>query len=355
MQTVEQGFDHWPAGGSPTGESSWQRIVAKYHVSNHWLSSLQLLTGPVAYVLTCYVAYLISRVSIWLALAVMVLAAGFYVRSFIVFHDCAHGSFFRSSRANTIVGFITGVLAFTPFQHWRREHSIHHATAGDLDRRGVGDVWTLTVGEYQQASRWVRLSYRLVRNPFLMLLVGPAYQFLVKHRFSSRHDGRRERRSVLWTNLTLAGIVTLASLTVGIKAYLLIQLPVFLIGGAAGIWLFYVQHEFEDTWWERNDEWDYVRQALDGSSFYKLPLVLQWFTGNIGFHHVHHLSPRIPNYHLPRCHRENSMLQQVKPLTLWASLKCARLHLWDEEQCKLVPFRTLRSSTLPPRSGPGRG
>ena len=343
MQPVMKEAPALPDINVPCAASSWRDSAARFQTPNLWRSWWQILTGPVAYVVMCCLAYISLGISVWLAAGMMLIAAGFSVRMFIVFHDCTHGSFFRSRRANEIVGFVTGVLSFTPFQHWRRQHKIHHATAGDLDRRGVGDIWTLTVAEYRNASRWTRLGYRIFRNPVVMLLVGPSVIFLVRHRFSSKGVGRRERRSVAWTNVALLGIVALMSAIVGLKGYLLVQLPIFVMAGAAGVWLFYVQHDFEDTWWQNREKWDFERQALEGSSFYKLPLVLQWFSGNIGFHHVHHLNPRIPNYHLPRCHRENEIFQSVKPLRFWASLRCAGLSLWDEEARKLVPFSHLRS------------
>ncbi len=229
-----------------------------------------------------------------------ILAGGFLVRIFIIFHDCGHGSFFQSRRANDILGFVTGVLTFTPYYHWRWQHALHHASSGDLDRRGMGDVWTLTLREYLEASRWKRFAYRVARNPLVLFTLGPLFLLMV-HRFCSPNAGRRERNSVHLTNLALLAVAIGLSLLFGVKAYLLLQLGVLLAAGIAGVWLFYVQHQFEGVYWERSQEWDYATAALQGSSFYKLPKVLQWFSGNIGFHHIHHLSPRIPNYHLEKC------------------------------------------------------
>jgi omega-6 fatty acid desaturase (delta-12 desaturase) len=284
-----------------------------------------------------------SGISYWITLALAVPAAGFAVRIFIIFHDCGHGSFMKSSRANLFWGCVTGVLTFTPFHQWRHEHALHHATAGDLDRRGTGDIWTLTVEEYLARSRWKRFAYRLARNPLVLFVVAPLYVFLIVNRFPSRTSAKRERRSVHWTNAALLAIVVVMSLTIGIKAYLLIQGPVIILAAAAGIWLFYVQHQFEGVYWERRKDWDYLDAALKGSSFYKLPKVLQWFSGNIGFHHIHHLSPRIPNYNLEKCHKANPVFREVKPVTLWASFKSLSFRLWDEQRKQLVGFGRIRA------------
>jgi omega-6 fatty acid desaturase (delta-12 desaturase) len=286
--------------------------------------------------------YLLVPISFWLALPLAILAGGFLVRIFIIFHDCGHGSFLPSRKANDIVGFITGVLTMTPFRQWTREHAVHHATSGDLDRRGTGDVWTLTVQEYLEASRWKRFAYRLARNPVFFFGVGPLYIFLFKQRFAGSSSGPREKSSVAWTNLYVLLVGVAMSLALGWQAYLVLQLVVIAVAGAAGVWLFYVQHQFEDVHWERGADWDYCTAALQGSSFYKLPKILQWFSGNIGFHHIHHLSPAIPNYHLEKCHRAEPLFQSVKPLTLLPSLKSLTLRLWDEQRQKLVGYRAVR-------------
>ncbi|HMJ64062.1 MAG TPA: fatty acid desaturase, partial [Candidatus Binatia bacterium] len=226
--------------------------------------------------------------------------------------------------------------------HWRWEHAAHHATSGDLDRRGMGDIWTLTVLEYLEASRWKRFAYRLARNPFVLFVLAPLYVLLIKHRLPKASASRRERSSVYWTNLALLGLAAGLSWAFGLKAYLLIQLTVLIVAGAAGFWLFYVQHQFDGVYWERGDGWDYTTAALQGSSFYKLPGVLQWFAGNIGYHHIHHLSSRIPNYNLPRCHQAHLLFQSVKPLTLFSSFKSFTFRLWDEQRRKLVGYRHLR-------------
>jgi omega-6 fatty acid desaturase (delta-12 desaturase) len=319
----------------------WKQIVTAYQRPDVKRSLWQMANSIVPFLALWYVAYRLLAVSFWLALPVEILAAGFMVRVFIIFHDCGHGSFFRSRKANDVVGTITGILTFTPYDDWRAEHARHHATAGDLDRRGVGDVWTMTVEEYQQASFWQRVGYRLYRNPFVLLGLAPWYVFLIKQRVPRRGTGVRGVVSVVVTNVALALIFGVLFATIGVKSTLLVELPLMGAAGAAGIWLFYVQHQFERVYWERHDNRDYVAVAMQGSSLYALPRVLQWFSGNIGFHHIHHLSPRIPNYRLPKAYREQPILQRVDRLTLLASLGTLRLRLYDEESRRMIGFREL--------------
>ena len=326
-----------------TSRSTWRQAVASFQHADVRQSVWQLVNSLVPYVVLWGLMLLSLRVSYWLTLILAIPAAGFLVRAFIIFHDCCHGSFFKSKEANDIAGTILGVLTFTPYYSWRHSHALHHAGAGDLDRRGTGDVWTMTVAEYQAASPLKRFGYRFFRFPAVTFGLGPLFMFLILHRLPVATDDRRERISVWATTLALAGIIVLAGFTIGIKAYIMIQLPLLWISGVAGVWMFYVQHNFEGTYWEHHDRWDFVAAALDGSSFYKLPVVLQWFTGNIGFHHIHHLSPRIPNYFLQRCHEAHPIFKQVKPITLLTSLRSLRLRLWDEEQRKLVGFKYLRT------------
>jgi omega-6 fatty acid desaturase (delta-12 desaturase) len=320
----------------------WKAIVAKFQKPSLPRAVWQIVNTFGPYALLWYLMYLSLSVSWWLVVPLAVLAAGFVVRIFIIFHDCGHGSYFKSPRANDIVGFIGGVLTLTPYYHWRWEHNIHHASSGHLDKRGVGDIWTLTVQEYLEASRWKRFAYRLARNPFILFVLAPLFVFIVKQRFPSPNANKRERDSVHWMNLAIAGMVVTLSLIFGLKAYLLIQLIITAVAGAAGVWLFYVQHQFEDVYWERGDNWDYTKAALEGSSFYKLPKILQWFSGNIGFHHIHHLSARIPNYNLERCHKADPLFQRVKPITLFVSFKSFTFRLWDEQRRKLVGYGHLR-------------
>jgi len=320
----------------------WKEIVARYQQPSTPRALWQLLNtlGPLAAL--WYLMYLSLGVSWWLLVPLAVLAGAFLVRVFIIFHDCGHGSYFKSRAANDIVGFITGLLTFTPFYQWRWDHALHHATSGHLDKRGTGDLWTLTVQEYLESSRWKRFAYRLARNPILLFVVAPVFVLLIKQRFPSPKANKRERHSVYWMNLAILGMVVALSLVFGFKAYLLIQLTAMAVAGSAGFWLFYVQHQFEGVYWERGSDWDYTAAALQGSSFYKLPRILQWFTGNIGYHHIHHLSARIPNYNLERCHKADPLFQQVKPLTLLASLRTLTLRLWDENRKKLISFRQLK-------------
>jgi omega-6 fatty acid desaturase (delta-12 desaturase) len=320
---------------------SWRAVVAPYEHPSLRSSVGQLATSVIPYFALLCAMYFALDVSYWLSLVLAVPAAGFLTRVFIIFHDCGHGSFFRSKRANRVVGFFTALLTFIPSYYWSHEHARHHSSAGDLDGRGKGDVWTLTVREYIELPWWQRLRYRLYRNPLVMFGVGPAYTFLIHYRFWRRGDGARAKWSTIKTNAVLAAIVLAMSLTIGLKTYLMIQIPVLVIAATAGVWLFYVQHQFEGTYWERHDRWSYVKQALEGSSYYKLPRVLQWFTGNIGFHHVHHLSPRVPNYHLQKCHEGSPIFEDVKHITLWSSFRSLSFRLWDEERKKLVGFRDI--------------
>ena len=321
----------------------WKEIVAKYQQSSTGRAIWQIANTFVPYALLWVAMYFCLQISWWLVVPLAVLAAGFLVRIFIIFHDCGHGSFFKSQRANNWVGFISGVLTFTPYFHWRWEHSIHHATSGDLDRRGTGDVWTMTVQEYLESSRWKRFAYRLARNPLVLFVLAPLYLFVIRQRFPSSTASKRERHSVYWINLGIFTVAAGLTYIFGFKAYALIQLIIIGIAGSAGVWLFYVQHQFEGVYWERREHWDYTTAALQGSSFYKLPKILQWFSGNIGFHHLHHLSSRIPNYNLEKCHNAHPIFQSVKPVTLLGSLKSFSFRLWDEQQRKLVSFSHLRT------------
>ncbi len=323
-------------------KAAWQRIVEKCQQPSTPRAVWQLVNTLVPYALLWYLMYRTLEVSLWLTIPLAVLAGAFLVRVFIIFHDCGHGSYFRSRRANDIVGFLAGVLTFTPYYHWRWEHAIHHGTAGHLDKRGTGDVWTMTVQEYLESSRWRRFAYRLARNPLVLFVIAPLFVFVIRQRFASSQVNRRERRSVWLMNLAILGLAAVLSWIFGIAAYLLIQLTAMMVAGAAGVWLFYVQHQFEDVYWERGENWNYTAAALQGSSFYKLPRVLQWFSGNIGFHHIHHLSPRIPNYNLQKCHESDPLFQQVKPITLASSLKSLTFRLWDEERKKLVGYAQVR-------------
>jgi acyl-lipid omega-6 desaturase (Delta-12 desaturase) len=322
-------------------------------------SLLDITTSVVPYVALLVLMYLALSVSALVTLALAVPAAGFLVRTFIVFHDCAHGSLLPTKRANAYVGRVLGVFVLAPFRRWRHDHAVHHATSGDLDRRGVGDILTLTVREYQ-IRRWRgRLAYRLTRNPVVMFGLGPVIAMMVGPRLPTRSQRPRLRHSVLGTDVALLAIVGALCWLIGWQDFLLVWAPAALLAGSVGIWLFYVQHQFEDAYWQTPSDWSYADAALRGSSHLKLPKVLQFFTGNIGLHHVHHLNARIPNYNLQRAHDENPILQQVPTLSLWDALQTFKLKLWDEEQGKLVSFAQARVShapsvALPEPPGPER-
>lgn len=283
----------------------------------------------------------------WLTLLLAAPAACLLVRIFIFFHDCTHGAFFPSRKANRILGYITGAMVFTPFEDWQRTHIIHHSAAGNLDRRGIGDIWTLTVEEYLAAPWFKRIVYRLFRNPLVLFGIIPLFLFAVVNRFPSPGAGKRERRSVMLNNAGIVGIVFAMSLMIGLQNFLLIQLPVLWMAASIGMWMFYIQHQYEDVYWTRHENWDLTRSGLEGSSYYKLPKVLQWLVGNIGLHHIHHVRANIPNYNLQRCYNEVPALRTVEPLTIRKSLKSLWLNLWDEQRKKLVSFRAIR--TLPRR------
>ena len=281
----------------------------------------------------------LAQVSYLLCLLLAVPTAGFLIRVFIVFHDAGHGALFRRSRWNRVIGYFAGFLAFTPFQHWSHEHARHHATSGDLDRRDLGDVWTMTVQEFVAAPRSLQFAYRLFRNPFLLFLVVAPIGFLLNHRFPRKRVSTRSLRAIIWTDIGIALFVVAMSLPFGFVNFLVVFTPVFMLASSVGTWLFYVQHQFEGVYWRRNTRWDYVTAALRGSSYLALPRVLQWFTGNIGFHHIHHLDPRIPNYYLERAHRELPSLHSVPVLRIRDGLRCMSMRLYDETRGQMVGFR----------------
>ena len=337
-------MDHEPNTTNTPAENdaSWKEIVAQYHQPSLPRALWQVVNTFVPLAFIWYLMYRTMNISWWLTIPLAVLAGAFLVRVFIIFHDCGHGSFFKSRTANDALGFITGLLTFTPYYQWRWDHALHHATSGHLDKRGTGDLWTLTVQEYLEASRGKRFAYRLARNPFLLFVLAPIFMLGLRQRLPTSGASKRERHSVYAMNLAILGMGTALSLVFGLKAYLIIQITAMAVAGSAGFWLFYVQHQFEGVYWERSEEWDYTAAALQGSSFYKLPRILQWFTGNIGYHHIHHLSARIPNYNLERCHKAHEMFRSVKPITLFASFKTLTYRLWDEQRKKLVGFGHIR-------------
>jgi omega-6 fatty acid desaturase (delta-12 desaturase) len=322
---------------------SWRAALAPYAQPHLGRSLLDIATSLVPYLGLLVAMYFLLDVSYWLVLALSVPAAGFLVRTYILFHDCAHGSFLPWRKANEWLGATCALLVFTPFQRWRHEHAVHHASSGDLDRRGIGDVLTLTVAEYEALPWQRRLGYRLFRNPVVMFGLGPIWAMILAPRFVSHNERLRIRRSVWRTNLALASVIGLLCWLLGWDSFLLVQMPSALLAGSLGVWLFYVQHQFEDAYWQSSDSWSYDEAALKGSSYLRLPKVLQFFTGNIGLHHVHHLSTRIPNYNLQRAHDANPAFQQVPTLSVWDGMRCVKLKLWDEGRGRLVSFREARA------------
>lgn len=325
-------------------DNSWQKIILRYARPDTGRSILQLANSVIPYLITWYLMYRSLSYSYLITLALVIPASGFLVRIFIIFHDCGHSSFFRSSRANKITGIITGILTFTPYYYWHNSHAIHHATAGNLDKRGKGDITTLTVDEYLNASKKERMSYRLYRHPAVLLLLGPIWQVFISNRFTNKEMNSAQKLNVYITNIGILTVSAGLSLLFGLREFLLIQLPIIFFAQMLGIWLFYVQHQYKDVMWERNETWAYRKAAMTGCSFLKLPRLLQWFTGNIGFHHIHHLSPRIPNYRLEECYNENEMFRKIKPVTIAEGIKALKYGLWDEKRRRLISFREIQYS-----------
>ncbi len=319
------------------------RALCAHYAKPHLGRALwQLInTLPLFIALWCLMAFsILQNWSYWWTLLLALPAAGLYVRMFIFQHDCGHGSYFKNAALNDRVGAALGVVTLFPYGYWKKTHAVHHGTSGNLDRRGFGDVVTLTVEEYKSKNWFGRLSYRVYRHPLILMGVGPAYQFVLKHRlpFDMPLSWKREWASVWLNNLVLLIFGGLLAWFVGWQTVLLVHIPIVLLAGALGVWLFYVQHTFESAYWVNHDDWDSNQAAIDGSSFYDLPKILHWFTGNIGYHHIHHLASRIPNYNLPAAFKSSPLLQQAPRLTLWSSIRCANLKLWDEKLKRMVGF-----------------
>jgi omega-6 fatty acid desaturase (delta-12 desaturase) len=350
---------------SQTVPNTWRKAVAPFQSADVRISIWQVVNTLVPFFFFLYMSYRALEVGYWLTVLLAILTAGFAIRMFIIFHDAGHGSFFPSKTANDWIGRFTGVFLLTPYYSWRHSHAIHHATSGDLDRRGTGDIWTLTYDEFHTMPRWKQLAYRVYRNPFIIFVIGPAIDFIVLQRFCpSNQPDARERTSVRHTNLAILAVVIVCSLLAGLTAspipanpeqgfatalgqsfltglgiVVAVYFPVIVTASIVGVWMFYVQHQYEDVYWERHENWDFAAAALHGSSFYKLPKVLQWFTGNIGFHHIHHLSPRIPNYKLEECHESDELFRNIEPMTFWSSLRSMHVRLWDEDHHKLIGYK----------------
>jgi omega-6 fatty acid desaturase (delta-12 desaturase) len=318
-------------------------VLVRYATPDAARSVWQLSSSISGFALLWYVAFLSLDYSYALTLLCAVPASIFLVRLFIIQHDCGHGAFFASRPANNLLGSLLGVLTLTPYAYWQRLHAIHHATSGHLDKRGLGDIDTLTVREYVSLTPFARLKYRIYRSAVIVFVIGPVYHFVVQHRLPVPLPAtwRREWISVVGTNLALAACVVVAWQTIGLGRFFLVHAPITWLAAAAGVWLFYIQHQFERTYWERGEEWSFETASLEGSSFYDIPAWLHWCTGNIGFHHIHHLCPRIPNYRLKSCVNVHPDLNRVTRVTFRESLRCVRLKLWDEERKKLISFRAV--------------
>jgi omega-6 fatty acid desaturase (delta-12 desaturase) len=320
--------------------------LARYREPSHSRSIFEILVTLVPFIALWALAWAAVHFGYWeLSFLLGVPAGGFLVRLFMIQHDCGHGSFFRYRLANDWVGRFLGVLTLTPYDDWRRAHAIHHANSGHLDRRGVGDIDTLTVREFHALAVWGRLCYRLYRHPLVMFGLGPAYLFLLRHRLpiGSIRSGWHGWISAMATNFAIAIAATALIWFIGIGPFLLVHLPIALLAGSVGVWLFYVQHQFEETFWAHSREWNFPEASLRGSSYYDLPGILRWFTANIGAHHVHHLCSRIPYYRLPQTLQDNPDLRSVSRITLFQSFRCVRLVLWDESGRRLVSFRDVQT------------
>lgn len=324
---------------------SWIKLLARYRTPRRGRSAIELAVTAVPFVLLWAACWASVHYEFWLGLVLVIPAAGFLLRLFMIQHDCGHGSFFAHRSGDDWTGRVIGVLTLTPYDYWRRAHAEHHATAGNLDERGVGDISTLTVREYRERGFWGRLGYRLYRHPLVMFGIGPIWVFGIKQRlpFGMMRSGVSPWVSTMATNLALAVMVWALIWFAGLWPFLLVHLPIVILAGSAGIWLFYVQHQFEDTHWSSGDEWEFGKAALHGSSYYDLPGVLNWITGNIGVHHVHHLSSRVPSYRLPEVLRDFPELKSIGRITIAESLRCVKLTLWDEASQRLISFREARA------------
>jgi acyl-lipid omega-6 desaturase (Delta-12 desaturase) len=327
-----------PPSVDVASSTGYRAMTTPYREPRLHSSLTQLIVSIVSFVALWALMWFSLRYSYALSLVLAIPAAGFLVRLFILQHDCGHGSFFKSKAANDAMGRALSILTMTPYDRWRKNHAIHHATSGDLDRRGCGDVHLLTVAEYRKLSSPKRLLYRVHRHPAVLFGIGSFLYFVIFQRFTFHdpHLSRKERAGVYWTNLGLLAGIAGMSWLVGFWTFLLIHTPILAAAASIGAWLFYVQHHFESTYWQRRESWNYFDAGLVGSSHYELPAVLQWFTANIGLHHVHHLDAQIPNYRLQECLDANPQLQRVPRLRLWESLSCASLRLWDEEKSEMV-------------------
>jgi omega-6 fatty acid desaturase (delta-12 desaturase) len=321
------------------------KSVKPFATANNRKSTMQLFNTMIPLLFLWVLAYLSFQVSIWLTIGLAVITSGFVVRTFIIFHDCTHGSFYNNKRKNDLLGTITGVITLFPYEKWKREHAIHHASSSNLDKRGIGDIWVMTIEEYTAASPWQRLAYRLYRNPLIMFGLGPLYLVLITNRINRKDAKKKERYNTYITNFLIIALGAVMIFIVGWKAFFIVHGLTLYIAATLGIWLFYIQHTFEDSYFEEETEWNYVKAAVDGSSYYELPRVLQWLTGNIGYHHVHHLAPRVPNYNLEEAHVSTPPLQHATTITIKTSLDSLRYRLYDPENKVFITFGELKRRT----------
>jgi len=315
------------------------KSVRPYTFADNKKSIIQILNTILPLFISWTLAYISISYSILLALVFTILASGLIIRTFIIFHDCTHGSFFHNKKLNDTVGTITGVLTMFPYAKWKREHAIHHASSSNLDARGVGDIWVMTVDEYEDASKWQRFAYRMYRNPFVLFGLGPIYLVIISGRFNRKDARKKERNNTYLTNILIVLFYGAIAFIVGWQAFLIVQVVSMYIAASLGIWLFYIQHTFEDSYFEEESEWDYVKAAVDGSSYYKLPRLFQWLTGNIGYHHVHHLAPRVPNYNLEEAHESTPPLHQATTITFKTSLESLKYRVYDPKNKVFITFR----------------
>lgn len=318
------------------------KSVAPYTKANNKKSIIQLCNTLLPLILFWALSFISLQISVWLTILFSIIGSAFIVRTFIIFHDCTHGSFFNHKKSNDTIGTITGILTLFPYEKWKREHAIHHASSSNLDKRGIGDIWVMTIDEYIEASKWKRLKYRLYRNPFIMFGLGPLYLILISNRINRKDARKKERMNTYVTNISIVVFYGMMIYFIGWQAFLLVQGIMMYVAAALGIWLFYIQHTFEDSYFEEESEWNYVKAAVEGSSYYQLPRALQWLTGNIGFHHVHHLAPRVPNYNLEEAHISTPPLQRATTITIKTSLASLKYRLYDPENKTFVTFRMVK-------------
>ncbi len=321
------------------------KALAPYRAPSSARGIWELSVTIMPFVVLWIAAWWALSFSYWLTLAISIPAGGFLVRFFLIQHDCGHGAFFRSKKVNDWIGRILGVFTMTPYDNWRRSHAIHHATSGNLDERGVGDIDIMTVREYRESSKKRQLLYRLYRSPFVLFVIGPSYQFLLRNRFPFMFDDNKKSYwiSVMGTNISIAAVISIIAYFVGFGSFVAVQLPITIVAASIGVWMFYVQHQFERTSWEGEEKWEMYEAALKGSSHYDLPGPLRWMTANIGVHHIHHLASRIPFYRLHDVMRDYPELANIRRLTLWQSLSCIKLRLWDEDSKRMVTFAQARA------------